>query len=117
MTTKPTAIGYLRRDISGISQNWHETQIRSLAQRLGYTLSKTIVFGPRTHDPIARLITAARNAAARAVITPCLWHFSSHLPAELIAECDLITITPHHTYTRRPPPPVGDSLGSRTPMA
>ncbi len=107
MTTKPIAIGYLRRDISGISQNWHEIQIRSLAQRLGYTLSKTIVFGTRTDDPVTQLITAARNAAARAVITPCLRHFSSHLPTELIAEFDLITITPHHTYTRPPPFPFG----------
>jgi hypothetical protein len=31
----PTAIGYVRKDISGTRQQWDETQVRSLARRLG----------------------------------------------------------------------------------
>ncbi|WP_328411738.1 hypothetical protein [Nocardia sp. NBC_00403] len=43
---KPTAIGYLRSDISGTAQNWDEIRMRSLAKRYGYDLAKNIVFTP-----------------------------------------------------------------------
>ncbi|WP_028478243.1 hypothetical protein [Nocardia sp. CNY236] len=100
---KPTAIGYLRRDISGISQPWHEIQIRSLAKRLGYNLAKTIVFTANTGAPIPLLIDAVEAAGAEAVFVPNLWHFDSHLPAELVKSADVITLTPPRLYQRKPP--------------
>ncbi len=96
-------MGYLRRDISGISQDWHEIQIRSFAKRLGYNLAKTIVFGPRTDARIARLVSAVETADAEAVFVPSLWHFDSHLPSELMQLTDVITLTPLRTYSRKPP--------------
>lgn len=89
----PTAIGYLRSDVSGIRQGWDETQIRSLAGRLGYNLTKTVVFGCRTDDPVARLITAAREAEVDAVITPGITHFDGAIPEELGEVADVFTVS------------------------
>ncbi|WP_028479747.1 hypothetical protein [Nocardia sp. CNY236] len=105
MPVKPTALGYLRRDISGISQDWHEIQIRSLAKRLGYDLAKTIVFGPRTDAPVIRLMNAVWAVEAAAVVVPSLWHFDSHVPYELVELADVITVTPQRTYQRKLPNP------------
>lgn len=98
---KPAAIGYLRRDVSGISQGWHEMQIRSLARCLGYDLSKTIVFGPGTADPVTQLIVAARKTEAEAVFVPSLWHLGDHVPSALVDVADVITVIPRYTYSRR----------------
>ncbi|WP_330255727.1 hypothetical protein OG874_14860 [Nocardia sp. NBC_00565] len=95
----PTAIGYLRSDVSGIRQSWDETQIRSLAGRLGYNLTKTVAFSGRTCDPVARLITMARDAHADAVITPGITHFDGAIPAELDAVAAVITVAPKPAST------------------
>ncbi|WP_028479467.1 hypothetical protein [Nocardia sp. CNY236] len=100
MTSKQVAIGYIRRDVSGISQNWDEIQIRSLASRLRYDLAKTIVFEAGTNAPIAKLMNAVWAANAAAVIVPSVWHFGPTVPAELVTLADVITVRPRHTYTR-----------------
>ncbi|RJO78408.1 hypothetical protein D5S18_05805 [Nocardia panacis] len=100
MSLRPTAIGYLRRDVSGISQVWDETLIRSLAKRLGYDLAKTIAFGPETDDPIGRLVGSVHKVAAAAVIAPGPAHFEGEIPAALIRACDVVTVAPETTYTR-----------------
>ncbi|MFI6225035.1 hypothetical protein ACIBEH_31120 [Nocardia salmonicida] len=97
---KPIAIGYLRSDISGAAQNWNEIRIRSLAKRYGYDLAKTIVFTPRTPDPITRLITTAHRTAAEAIFTPHLAHLGAELPSILIRTCDVITVDDETTYSR-----------------
>ncbi|MEV0063809.1 hypothetical protein [Nocardia sp. NPDC050718] len=68
---KPTAIAYLRSDIS-TAQTWDEIQMRSLAKRYGYDLAKTIVFTPRTPDPITQLITVVLRTGSEAAFTPHL---------------------------------------------
>ncbi|WP_028477303.1 hypothetical protein [Nocardia sp. CNY236] len=115
--TKPKALGYLRRDVSGISQGWHEIQIRSLAARLGYNLAKTIAFGPRTDSPITRLMNAVWAADAAAVIVPSLWHFDSHLPVELVKLADVITVHPETTYARQVVPVTSDDSDDGEYMA
>ncbi|MFF5036626.1 hypothetical protein [Nocardia salmonicida] len=97
---KPIAIGYLRSDISGTAQNWDEIRIRSLAKRYGYDLAKTIVFTPRTPDPITRLITTAHRTAAEAIFTPHLAHLGTELPSIIIRTCDVITVDDENTYAR-----------------
>ncbi|MFG2446466.1 hypothetical protein ACGFQG_26685 [Nocardia fluminea] len=97
---KPIAIGYLRSDISGTAQSWDEIRIRSLAKRYGYDLAKTIVFTPRTPDPITRLITAAHRTAAETVFTPHLAHLGTEVPNVLIRTCDVITVDDETTYAR-----------------
>ncbi|WP_405165203.1 hypothetical protein OG203_08880 [Nocardia sp. NBC_01499] len=99
MRQRPTAIGYLRRDVSGISQPWHETQIRSLAKRLGYELAKTVVFGPDIDDPVDRLLKVVRTVEAEAVV-PSAEHFGSEVPDRVVRACDVITLSPHYTYAR-----------------
>ncbi|MFJ9743541.1 hypothetical protein [Streptomyces sp. NPDC101166] len=101
----PTAIGYLRGDVSGMRQQWDEVQNRSLAKRLGYTLTRTVVFSERTDDPIQRLINVVRRTAAEAVFVPGLDHFGGVVPDELVRAADVITVEPEATYARWAIPP------------
>lgn len=95
------ALGYLRTDVSRQRQQWDEAQIRSLAGRLGYNLSKTIAFSHRTDDRMRQLADAATAARADAVIVPSVDHLDSGVvPAALVAVTDVITVTPQHTYAR-----------------
>lgn len=100
MRPRPTAIGYLRRDVSGISQAWDEIQIRSIAKRFGYELAKTVVFGPDTDEPVDRLLNVVRNVCADAVIVPSAAHFGGVVPDRLVRVCDVITMSPENTYAR-----------------
>jgi hypothetical protein len=103
MKAKPPALGYLRKDVSGVAQVWDETQIRSLAKRLGYELSKTVTFTASTHHPVGRLLSVVRNLDVDAVIAPSLQHFDGALPDELVQVCDLITVRPENTFARWAP--------------
>lgn len=96
---KPTAIAYLRSDIS-TAQNWDEIQMRSLAKRYGYDLAKTIVFSLRTPDPITQLIAAVRRSGSEAVFTPHLGHLGAEMPIVLVRTCDVITMDNETTYAR-----------------
>ncbi|WP_028477877.1 hypothetical protein [Nocardia sp. CNY236] len=107
MTTKPTAIGYLRRDVSGIRQDWHEIQMRSLAKLFGYDLAKTVVFTENTTARIVRLMTVVWRVDAAAVIVPSVEHFGAEVPVELVKLADVITVAPRRTYQRTPPSPFG----------
>lgn len=102
MPMKPPAIGYLRRDISGVAQPWDETQIRSLAERLGYRFTKTVAFSDRTTDPLGRLLAVVASTAAVAVVTPSLAHLDD-LPEAVLAACDIVTVTPEITHSRTLP--------------
>ncbi len=78
MKAKTIAVGYLRRDISGESQDWDEIQIRTRARGLGVELSKTIVFSIYTDRRIQRLIDAMNAAGATCVICPGVEHLDGH---------------------------------------
>ncbi|MGW0247737.1 hypothetical protein ACWDYH_13985 [Nocardia goodfellowii] len=106
MRDKPTAIGYLRQDVSGASQQWDETQMRALAKKLGYDYAKTIVFTRCTENRLLRLIQVVERVDAEAVFVPTATHFSDHVPPELIQFCDVITVSPLETYARRIAPPI-----------
>ncbi|MFI7667781.1 hypothetical protein [Nocardia sp. NPDC049526] len=92
MKFAPTAIGYLRSDVSGIRQGWDETQIRSLAGRLGYNLTKTVAFSAKTDNPVAQLVALTRKMNADAVIAPGLIHFGGAIPRELDQITAVITV-------------------------
>lgn len=103
---RPPALGYLRADLSGVSQAWHEKQVRSRAHRLGYDLRKIIVFTDRTDDPITRLIRWARKEGVDAVVVHDLDHLGGDIPRSLLLCCDVITVAPeaHHTRELAGPP-------------
>ncbi|WP_040839260.1 hypothetical protein [Nocardia brevicatena] len=98
--TKPKALGYLRRDKSGVHQQWDEAQIRSLAHRYRYTLCKTIVFNPYTEDPIGELVHAVERVEAEALFVPGLEHFDGIVPRTLVSIADVITVSPRRAYAR-----------------
>ncbi|RDI51926.1 hypothetical protein DFR68_104410 [Nocardia mexicana] len=97
----PSAIGFLRQDVSLSRQSWDEIQMRSLAKRFGYDLRKTVVFGLRTDRPVYRLRGIVRFLEVDAVLVPSIDHFESdEVPAELVGIVDVITVSPEHTYAR-----------------
>ncbi|WP_174187714.1 hypothetical protein [Nocardia barduliensis] len=103
MRPRPPAIGYLRRDVSGVSQTWDEIQLRSLAQRLGYELAKTVAFGPETDSPLSRLMNVVRRVDVDAVIVPGVRHFGGEVPPALVQVVDVVTVNPERTYARWAP--------------
>ncbi|MEC3915425.1 hypothetical protein [Nocardia sp. CDC160] len=110
MRWKPTCLGYLRTDVSGVGQQWDESEIRRLAARYGYDLAEVVVFDPNSaRPPLARLKTQATRLAAEAVIVPSPAHFSDgHIPSSLVQRLDVITVHPEETYARRAVPPSQD---------
>ncbi|MRH86057.1 hypothetical protein GFY24_01010 [Nocardia sp. SYP-A9097] len=114
MFKTPAAIGYLRSDVSGQRMEWDQIQIRSVARRLGYTLSKTLVLNSYTENPLQKVIEAVTSRGAEAVIVPGVEHFGGGVPEELVAVVDVVTISPEQTYARWiiPPDAVAD-MGAR----
>lgn len=104
MRWRPTCLGYLRSDISGIAQLWDESQIRRLAERFGYDLAAVVVYDPQSgRPPLARLRAQATRLDAEAVIVPSPDHFESkEVLGSLIQQLDVITVSPEATYARRP---------------
>ncbi|MFJ9363360.1 hypothetical protein ACIRRA_02935 [Nocardia sp. NPDC101769] len=110
MRYKPTALGYVRTDVSGIGQLWDESQIRKLATRLGYDFSGMVVYDPISgRPPLARLKAQATRLDAEAVIVPSPAHFEGgQVPTSLVQQVDVITVGPEETYARRAIPPARD---------
>ncbi|UGT40177.1 hypothetical protein LTV02_29705 [Nocardia yamanashiensis] len=108
MRYKPTCLGYLRTDVSGIGQLWDEHQIRGLAGRFGYDLAEIVVYDPNSgRAPLARLKALATRLEAEAVIVPGPGHFvDGRIPGSLVQRLDVITVNPEETYARRAEPPV-----------
>ncbi|MEV6099881.1 hypothetical protein [Nocardia sp. NPDC051981] len=73
MRYKPTCLGYLRTDVSGVAQLWDQSQIRKLATRLGYDFADTVIYDPKFgRPPFARLKAQAIRLDAEAVIVLAL---------------------------------------------
>ncbi|GAB2559743.1 hypothetical protein GCM10027167_78360 [Nocardia heshunensis] len=62
MRYRPTALGYIRTDVSGISQLWDESQIRRLANRLGYDFSGMVVYDPNSGRPALAQLRAQKTS-------------------------------------------------------
>ncbi len=63
---RPAAIGHLRTDVSGIARFHDESQIRTLATRLGYDFADMIVYDPKFGRPPLARPTPATKAPASA---------------------------------------------------
>ncbi|MFE3190898.1 hypothetical protein ACFXHA_17940 [Nocardia sp. NPDC059240] len=108
MKFRPTAVGYVRSDISGAGQAWDEEQIRSLARRLGYDFAKMVVVDGRSgKSPLAVLKATVTRLAAEAVVVPTADHFDSEAAlTDLVKAADVITVNPENTYARWVIPPM-----------
>ncbi|MFC9996397.1 hypothetical protein [Nocardia sp. NPDC127526] len=105
MKFRPTAIGYIRSDISGIRQAWDETEVRSTAALRGFDFAKMIVIDGRTGKPLlAGLKATIARIPVEAVFVPSTMHFeSATIPRELRRLVDVFTVSPENTYTRTGP--------------
>ncbi|MGW4246757.1 hypothetical protein, partial [Nocardia sp. NPDC004722] len=108
MRYKRTALGYVRTDISGVGQQWDETEIRRLAERYGYDFADMVLYDPSSgRPPLARLKAQATRLDAEAVFVPSLNHFEEgKVPASLVQKLDVVTVHPESTYARRAVPPL-----------
>lgn len=108
MRQQPTAIGFLRHDMSGAHQRWDLAQIQHLAKRLGYDLVKTLILDPGDGEVLEEVRAAVAQLEADAVITPSLEHFDGEVPDGLVQVADVITVNPENTYARWriPPAPI-----------
>ncbi|WP_306356897.1 MULTISPECIES: hypothetical protein [unclassified Nocardia] len=102
MCGRPTALGYLRTDVSGMARVRDQSRIRTLASRLGYDFADMIVYDPKFgRPPLARLKAQATRLDAVAVIVPGPEHFEGgQVPAGLVEQLDVITVNPEVTYAR-----------------
>ncbi len=102
MHCTPTCLGYLRIDVSGTAHFWHQSQIRRLAERLGYGFADMVIYDPKFgRPPLARLEAQATRLDAEAVIVPGPEHFENgQIPSSLVEQLDVITVTPEETYAR-----------------
>ncbi|MBL1073080.1 hypothetical protein JK358_01595 [Nocardia sp. 2] len=96
MRYRPTCLGYLRTDVSGIGQLWDESEIRRLAGRLGYDFSGMVVYDPGSgRPPLARLRAQITRLDAEAVIVPGLGHFEGgRVPEGLGRRVEVIPVYP-----------------------
>lgn len=102
MFGRPKTIGYLRSDVSGTQQRWHELQIRDAAKTHSRNLAKIVVFGPHTDDPVGRLLNVVERVQATVVIVPSANHFDENkIPARLLAAVEVVTISPESTFARQ----------------
>ncbi|MFF0637269.1 hypothetical protein ACFYTS_32775 [Nocardia sp. NPDC004151] len=100
----PSAIGFLRSDISGWNQVEDELRIRTAAKRTGHDLRKTIVFTKRTENRLHRLRVAIDRLGVEAVIVPSAAHFDERsIPAEVLEMAAVITVSPGRTTPRTRP--------------
>ncbi|MBF6181684.1 hypothetical protein [Nocardia otitidiscaviarum] len=107
MRSRPTAIGYLRTDVSGTARLRDQHEIHRLAERLGYDFADMIVYDPKFgRPPLARLKAQATRLDAEAVIVPGPEHFDGgRVPESLVGRLDVVTVRPEETYARRAAPP------------
>lgn len=113
MKYRPTAVGYLRTDVSGVQQRWDEEQMRALARKHGYDFSGITVYDPATGQPPLSLLRRRRTQLdAEAVYVPSADHFEDGIiPEDLVQACDVITVHPEYTYARWSTGDVRDELG------
>ncbi|MFC9997947.1 hypothetical protein [Nocardia sp. NPDC127526] len=102
MKFRPTAIGYVRSDISGVRQAWDEAEVRGAAALRGFDFAKMIVIDGRTGKPLlAGLKVTITCIMADAVFVPSTAHFEGGtVPGDLLHVVDVITVSPENTYTR-----------------
>ncbi|MBF6060470.1 hypothetical protein IU500_06715 [Nocardia terpenica] len=99
----PSAVGFLRSDVSGLNQPRDELRILAAAKRTGYDLRKTIVFSEHTEDRVHRLRVAIARLDVDTVIVPSTEHFDDHtIPEELLEVATVITVSPGNTWARTP---------------
>ena len=104
MSLLPSAIGFLRSDVSATKQQQDERAIERAARLKGYDLRKTIVFSEHTKEPVHRLCVAVDRTNADAVIVPSVDHFDSRtVPVELLEVAAVLVIRPDDAHPRTCP--------------
>ncbi|WP_306359558.1 hypothetical protein [Nocardia sp. CC227C] len=102
MKFRPTAIGYVRSDISGARQAWDEAEVRSAAALRGFDFAKMIVIDGRTGKPLlAGLKATIARIDVAAVFVPSATHFEGGtVPSGLRRVVDVVTVSPDNLYPR-----------------
>ncbi|MBL1079139.1 hypothetical protein JK358_32520 [Nocardia sp. 2] len=91
---RPTCLGYLRTDVSRSAMRWDQSEVRRVAEQLGYDFADFVIYDPKFgRPPLARLKAQATRLEAEAVIVPSALHFDGgRIPMVLAARIDVITV-------------------------
>ncbi|MFE3229358.1 hypothetical protein [Nocardia sp. NPDC059228] len=97
----PSAVGFLRSDVSATKQQQDERAIERCARLSGYDLRKIVVFSERTLEQVHRLRVVVDRTRVDAVIVPSVEHFDARsVPAELLEVAAVLTVSPRDAYAR-----------------
>lgn len=96
MRYRPTCVGYLRTDVSGVGLLWDQSQIRKLATTLGYDFADMVIYDPKFgRPPLARLKAQVTRLDADAVIVPSPAHFEGgEIPRSLGGQIEVVSVSP-----------------------
>lgn len=115
---RPTAISYVRQEISGVNTLNDQAAARELATRWGFELIQDLVVGSETLAPTLRLVRYVLDNDADALIVPDKRHIWPVRRA-VTELCDLIMVEPQRTWKRghRWPPVAFDPHPERLAVA
>ncbi|MEU6580288.1 hypothetical protein [Nocardia sp. NPDC046763] len=94
------AIGYLRRDVSGVNWQRDEARIHAAADERNWTVILVVLADPiRQGAAINRLMNLAYAEGVDAVIAPSLAHFESGDISALVKIADVVCADTGNRYT------------------
>jgi hypothetical protein len=85
----PTAIGYVRRDISGTLLPKHEIVIGLTARIRNVIVGRFVVLGPEVDRPALRLLNIAQAFSSSIILVPTLAHLAGDV-VKVNALCEVI---------------------------
>ncbi|MFJ4657351.1 hypothetical protein ACIP5Y_39300 [Nocardia sp. NPDC088792] len=95
MRARPTALGYVDDERSGIGVQWDRAQVTRLARRLGYEL----IWGPAEGSAL-NLVDLVHESDVDAVVIPSSLHVDALTLDRLMYTCDVETALPRETFAR-----------------
>ncbi len=95
------AVGYIRLDISGDSEEQHKVAIRELAAKWRYRIAWILLLDEYTDDPVDVLLQTVTKYTADAVFVPSARHFEGCMVPEILVDrCNVVTVADKQTYAR-----------------
>ncbi|APA97531.1 hypothetical protein [Nocardia seriolae] len=94
MRIRPTALGFVDDEWSGVGAQWDRAQVARLARRLGYAL-----IWPDENSMLA-LVDQVRESDVDAVLIPSSVHLDALTLDRLMHTCDVETVLPRETFAR-----------------
>ncbi|QIS18675.1 hypothetical protein [Nocardia terpenica] len=107
VSTKPSAIGLVRKDVSGPDAPRHAVEVQRHAHSLGYQYLYTVRPPTDSDAPIQYALGMASGLKVDVIVVYDLGHVDSRPALICDAGFDLETVCPKGTWVRSTPPNTG----------